>query len=528
MANQQTTSPRKITPSHSDQPFNKAQWDMLMSMFANRPSPFSTEKLSVTNKSNSLNWMIDSGASHHMTGDQSRLTSLFSISPCAVHLPNGHVEFATHAGEAIINEKFTLTYVLLVPHLQCHLISVARLISDLNCIVSFDDKLCSIQDRHSRIQIGVGNKDNGVYYLRGTAKIEACSVNVETCPPVLWHRRMGHPSAKIVRMLSTAFSTSNISKFDFHDCDVCFRAKQTRETFSLSNARAIKPFELLHCDVWGPYRYQSTCGAYYFLTSVDDYSRAVWIFLMASKAEVNTLVQNFFNMVHTQFQGILQVFRSDNGTEFKPLIPFFRAKGVIYQTSCPYTPQQNGRVERKHRHILEVARALRFQASLPIQFWGECVLIAGYLINRTPSVLNNGKTPYELIYGKPPSYDHLRVFGCLCYVYQRNGLRDKFLDRSAKCVFLGYSHNQKGWRVYDIERGCQYISRDVKFLEDQFPFAVTERADMPETTPRLLCDSDFDYSLITLKPTTRNPHMWLILSQIKSPMTDSHQPIVHF
>lgn len=96
---------------------------------------------------------------------------------------------------------------------------------------------------------------------------------------------------------------------------------------------------------------------------------------------------------------------------------YFHEHGILFQTSCPGTPQQNGRVERKHRHILNVARALRFQGSLPISFWGECVLTAGYLINRTPTPMLHGKTPYEMLHGQAPLYSHLKVFGCLCYAH---------------------------------------------------------------------------------------------------------------
>lgn len=122
----------------------------------------------------------------------------------------------------------------------------------------------------------------------------------------------------------------------------------------------------------------------------------------------------------------MKTIRSDNGTEFTCLRNYFRDRGIIHETSCVGTPQQNGRVERKHRHILNVARALRFQANLPIEFWGECVLVACHLINRMPTPLLHGKTPYEILYGTPPSLTHLRIVGCLCYVHNQNHKGDKF------------------------------------------------------------------------------------------------------
>lgn len=123
-----------------------------------------------------------------------------------------------------------------------------------------------------------------------------------------------------------------------------------------------------------------------------------------------------------------------------------------------------------------MARALRFQGSLPLDFWGECVLTAGYLINRTPSSILKGKTPYEVLHGKPPSYAHLRVFGSLCFARNQNTNGDKFANRSRRCVFVGYPYGQKGWRVYDIETHEFFVSRDVAFFENQFPFQHAEAA----------------------------------------------------
>lgn len=164
--------------------------------------------------------------------------------------------------------------------------------------------------------------------------------------------------------------------------------------------------------------------------------------------------------------------RSDNGTEFMCLARFFRENGILHQTSCVATPQQNERVERKHRHILNVSRALLFQASLHIKFWGEAILSAVYLINRTPSAILKHKSPFEVLHESQPSYDQLKVFGCLCFVHHRARDKDKFSYRSRRCIFVGYPYNQKGWKVYDLDKKEFLISRDVIFHEDKFPFAT--------------------------------------------------------
>lgn len=155
----------------------------------------------------------------------------------------------------------------------------------------------------------------------------------------------------------------------------------------------------------------------------------MWIYLLVEKREVADIMKKISVTVQTQFNKSVKIVRSDNGTEFICLKNYFEEKGILHQTSIVGTPQQNGRVEHKHRHILNVARALRFQGNLPIKFWGECVLTAGYLINRTPSSLLGDITPYELLHGKLPIYQHLRVVGCLAYVHDQKLPKDKFRDR---------------------------------------------------------------------------------------------------
>ena len=111
-------------------------------------------------------------------------------------------------------------------------------------------------------------------------------------------------------------------------------------------------------------------------------------------------------MIETQFNHTVKVFRSDNAQEYndKSFLSFLDSHGNLPQQSCPYTSQQNGRTERKHRHILDVVRTLLISASLPERFWGEAALTAMYTINRIPSPTTHKKSPFELLYDQTPDY----------------------------------------------------------------------------------------------------------------------------
>jgi len=121
---------------------------------------------------------------------------------------------------------------------------------------------------------------------------------------------------------------------------------------------------------------------------------------------------------------------------------FYQEHDIIHQLSCAKTPEQNGRVERKHQHLLNVARSLMFQSKLLLPYWTDCILTTIHLINCTPSSILNNQIPYYLLFQKPPTYDYFKVFGCLCFGSTITSNRGKFQPRNA--FFWVIVHTSKG------------------------------------------------------------------------------------
>jgi hypothetical protein len=135
----------------------------------------------------------------------------------------------------------------------------------------------------------------------------------------------------------------------------------------------------------------------------------------------------------------------------------------VVQRSCPHTSQQNGRAERKHRHILDSVRAALLSASCPEKFWGEATLNVVYTINRLPTLVLKNFSPFEKLFGKSPEYSILKPFGCACFVLLQPHEHTKLEPRARLCCFLGYGTEHKGYRCWDPISNRLRISRHVTF-----------------------------------------------------------------
>lgn len=182
-----------------------------------------------------------------------------------------------------------------------------------------------------------------------------------------------------------------------------------------------------------------------------------------------SLVQNFIAFVERQYSAVVKVVRTDNGPEFT-LNAFYNEKGIIHQTSCVETPEQNARVERKHQFILNIAQDLMIQSFLPKFLWNYAVQHAVFLINRVPSNALERKTPYQVLHGTHFSLNMLRVFGLLCYVSTSANHRGKLDNRAKKRAFLGHKAGMKGFVAYDLSSREIPVSRHVIFYEYSLVF----------------------------------------------------------
>src|SRR5579871_6860655 len=228
-------------------------------------------------------------------------------------------------------------------------------------------------------------------------------------------------------------------------CEHCLYGGQHKLPSTNTASRASNILELTHTDIYRPINYLSLGGAKYFIIFIDDKTRMTFIYLLKIKGEAFDKFKNFQALVENQQNKKIKRIRSDNGEEFtfKKFKQHLQDCGIQHETIVPYTPQQNGVSERSNRTIVERAKSMLYASGLGYEFWGEAVTTIVYLKNRNPTTAIIGKTPYEAWFGKKPSLNHLRTFGCIAYAHIPKEKRHKLDWKITKYIFLGYSRTNQ-------------------------------------------------------------------------------------
>jgi hypothetical protein len=461
-ANHATVNGDNSTPSEEQVLISKAEYDSILQRASS--SSMVASGNTCLHSSSSPSWVIDSEASDHMTGNSSLLSNISDpCSPFSVTVANGTKTPVQGIG-TVSTPNLTFSNVLYLPEFPFNLLSVHKLTVALHCSIAFFPSYCVFQDLKTKRMIGGGFEKDGLYYFRPFHNSIPSALR-SSVSPYQWHCRLGHPSFLNLQKL-----VPSLSDFSSFNCETCELSKHHRATFKLRNDEpCLHPFELVHSDVWGPARTTGLCGARYFVTFIDDHSRLTWVYVLKDRSQLFATFQSFYAEISNQLNAKLLAFRTDNAREYteSSFQEFLTSRGIIHQTSCVRTPQQNGIAERKNGPILAIARALMLQMHVPKPFWADAVLTATYLLNRMPSRVLKGKSPFEILFAdKSPFSVPLKVFGCVSFVHNLNPSRDKLDPRAHKCIFLGYSRTQKGYRCYSPSLQKHFVSADVTFFED--------------------------------------------------------------
>lgn len=374
-------------------------------------------------------WFVDSGASAHICCNPDLMTNVTELMKSQdIFLQDGIVKQITHLGMVEINADITLQNVLLAPDFTHNLISVVQLAKDSMARCLFLNTHCVIQRIGSDHIMGMGKLIGNLYVI--DEPVSYTILNASTSSMQESHNMLGHPSAGVMEHI-TSLKPRMSSNFltALKSCEVCIQSKQSRLPFPTLHRRTSALFELVHIDVWGPCTDSCNDNVRFMLTLVEDFSRMTWIYLLNNKGQVYSVLKQYILMIKTQFGSIMKQIRTDNGTEFvnKNVTGLFAEFGIIHQKSCVYSPQQNGIVERRHRSLLQIGRALMFDSKLPPKLWPYSLLTATWLLNRMPSKVLGWKCPYSVLFEEEPSLDMVHPFDCLAYAVNLYPYKTKFV-----------------------------------------------------------------------------------------------------
>lgn len=451
-------------------------------------------------------WFLDSGASDHMSNKFEWFTEYEKYSsPKMIRVGNGelipaygkgNIHILAYDGRRWIRRH--LSDVLYVPAIHLNLFSMSRILEKGFTLTS-DESKCEFKSNGNIVAVG----ERQVRLYKMFFKFLVSSEGDASAHTALkkeslkkWHERLCHQNVAHVKHF---LRNNNIDYIDEQFvCEACIYGKHHRSSFSSREEKSSECGQIIHADLSGAIEPESIGGSKYYVIFKDDFSHYRHVRFMKNKSDVFEHFKHFVKMIDTQHDFRVRIFRSDNGTEFcnQNMANFMKERGIVHHRTIPYTPEQNGSAEREMRTIGEAARTLIHSRSLNKALWAEAVNTAVYVLNATGTSTIVGKTPYELWHHKKANIEHLKAFGVDVYKHIPKQLRRKLDCKAAKCVFVGYGENVKGFRLWNPATNKVEFSRDVffdeNFIENEIIVNVNsgDKGDESEKTTATANESD--------------------------------------
>ena len=429
------------------------------------------------------NWFVDNGATKHVTNQCDIFVSFEEFDlPHTVTAPGGESLPALGKGtvqvlSSVGNEVQTLTLsdVWYVPKIGRNLFSVLAALDRNPNVANFmsSSTECWLTVDGSTVVYGT-RKLNGTLYKAHIQPVQSeVSVQVNAATDdhdsfilQLYHERFGHQDRRHVQSVIKRELNidSKLEKDQF--CEDCIYGKAHRLKFGTRESVS-KPGELMSADVCGPFD-ESYRKYRYFVVFKDHYSKLRFISFLKNKSDVVEALRSMLAKAKNDGHVIKELL-NDNGGEFdnEEVRSTLRANGITQRLTAPFTPEQNGVVERDNRTIVEMARTLKYSnpdVEYPASMWAELCQTAVYILNRTAKSSEENKTPWEVWTGKKPRIKHLRVIGSTCYVHVPKSKRSKMDKKAVQGHLVGYDGDER-YRIYIKEQHKVTLSRDVVFQE---------------------------------------------------------------
>ncbi|GIL60632.1 hypothetical protein Vafri_15174 [Volvox africanus] len=461
-------------------------------------------------------WLLDTGAEVHLTGDVTRVTDYQPLTwrdRILIVLPDGSKLPARGTGKVFFQSQKYMTSVELqrvyvVPGLGNNLFSIKALKRAIDGGV---DAILVENSPHISVNGEPGLEvfeREGMYYLRDSNPrhqkdlpyevpvqpsilavnaMEGSSgdLSLGRRPEIaeaeckdrdearLFHRAMGHCSYSGLRraVQHSALSNNGVTTFGVDQaatktCEPCVLGKQTRASHPLTGSKSEHILDLVHMDLCGLMNVVSKGGKRYFVTFYDDCSKYSEIRCVVNKSDTPQVVKEVIKNWETQTGLKLRRMHTDRGLEYcnTELSAYCAEFGVEHEKTAPYTPEQNGAAERLNRTLLNGIRTLLADSGLSQDFWAEAAYTVCLTRNLVPPK-DGDLSPWELFTGKKPDASKLRIFGSTAYVHVPCQLRKKLDPVSKKGVMVGYERGMSAWRIYVPTEDRIYISCDVVFRE---------------------------------------------------------------
>ncbi|KAL7280538.1 hypothetical protein ACG7TL_005470, partial [Trametes sanguinea] len=443
-------------------------------------------------------WLMDSGASQHITFDINDFAEYSAYDTPIVFktAASGEGSSVKALGEGLVRgETFIdgvkwsidLPKVCYIPMASSRLFSTGSIEKKGYSIFQGDKKMSifdklpsgavshgsTIKIEGPKILEGVFNPINNLYdfvlEIKSGGHVHLSKTDYKT-----WHRRFGHAGKEALRHLpKNVKGVDHVDPADDEPCKGCAYGKSHRLPFPPSEKRATEPLELIHTDLDGPMRTVSVGSGYlYFASFIDDFSGLGIAYYLKRKSDAMKAFDSFKAWAETQTGKKIKRVRSDRGGEYlsNEFTQHLLDLGIEHPKSTPDSPQQNGRAERWNRTIVEKAMSMLHHAGLSHGFWQLAVEAAVHIYNRQPMRRLKWRCPITAWDGTVPDVSYFRVFGCKAFVHVQKSKREGKLDKKAvEMIFVGYEPGTKGYKFWNPATRSIVVSRDVIFDEESFP-----------------------------------------------------------